>query len=281
MAGLDGNAQFQTLVFEVLHERHHPARNGPEIVVLQLLILGRLVSHERTAREHQVGPYGPKALIDKEILLLPAQVAEDLLDVLVEIAAHLRGGLVHGRQRAQQGHLVIEGLARVGDEDGRDAERRIDDEGRRRGVPGRVTARLEGIADTAVGERRGVGLLLHEQLAGELLQNTPESVGFGKGIVLLGRAARQGLEPVGVVVGTVLQRPLAHACGNAVGNFARERRTVVHRVEQRRVSLLVEILTHGGASEYLLSEIVRRTTFGSLDLHGVVIYRRINHLEPE
>ena len=99
--------------------------------------------------------------------------------------------------------------------------------------------------------------------------------------MLLGRAARQGLEPVGVVVGTVLQRPLAHACGNAVGNFARERRTVVHRVEQLRVSLLVEILTHGGASEYLLSEIVRRTTFGSLDLHGVVIYRRIDHLEPE
>ena len=48
--------------------------------------------------------------------------------------------------------LVVGGFARVGDEDGRDAEGRIDDEGGRCRIPGRITARLEGIADTAVGE---------------------------------------------------------------------------------------------------------------------------------
>ena len=281
VARLDRNSQLQALVFEVLHKGHHTRRNRPEIVVFQLLVLGRLVSHERTPREHQVGTHGPEALVHEEIFLLPAQVGKDLLDILVEIAAHLRGGLVDGRQRAQQGHFVVERLARIGDEDGRDTERRVDDEGGRRGVPGRVAAGLERIADAAVGERRGVGLLLHEQLAGELLQHAALTVRLGKGVVFLGRTARQGLKPVGIVVRTVLQRPLAHTRRDAVGNFARKRRAFFHRVEQGRIGALVEILPHSRTSKYLLSEVVRRASLGNFHLDGRVIYGRIDHLESE
>ena len=158
---------------------------------------------------------------------------------------------------------------------------RVDDEGGRRGVPGRVAAGLEGVADAAVGERRGVGLLLHEQLAGELLQHAALTVRLGKGVVLLGRTARQGLKPVGIVVRTVLQRPLAHTRRDAVGNFTRERRAFFHRVEQGRIGALVEILPHGRTSEYLLSEVVRRASLGNFHLDGRVIYGRIDHLESE
>ena len=281
MTRLHGNAQLQAFVLEVLHEGHHARRDRPEIVVLELLVLGRLVPHERTAREHQVGTHGPEALVHEEVLLLPAQIGEDLLHVPVEIAAHLRGGLVHGRQRPQQGHLVVERLARIGDEDGRDAERRIDDEGGRRGVPGRIAAGLERIADAAVGKRRSVGLLLHEQLARKLFQHAAAAVRLGEGIVLLCRTARQGLEPVRVVVRAVLQRPLAHPGSDAVGDFARQRRAVLHRVEQRRIGFLVEVLAHGLASEDLLAEIIRRTPFGSLHFDGRVVDRRIDHLESQ
>ena len=281
MSRLDGNAQFQALVLEILHEGHHTGRYGPEIVILELLVLGRLVPHQRAAGQHQVGAHGPQALVHEEILLLPTQIGEDLLHVLVEVVAHLRGSLVHGGQRAQQRHLVVERLTRIGDEDGGDTERRIDDEGRRSGIPGRIAARLERIADTAVGERRGVGLLLHEQLARKLLEHPAAAIRLGKGIVLLGRTARQRLEPVGIVVGSVLEGPLPHAGGDAVGHLARQRRAVLHRVEQRRIGLLVEVFAHGFATEDLLPEIVRRTPLGSLHFDGRVVDRRIDHLESE
>ena len=281
MTGFDRNAQFQAFVFEVFHECHHAGRDRTEIVVLQLLVLGRLVAHERTAREHQVGTHSPQAFVHKEILLFPAQIRHDPLHVLIEVAAHLRRSLVHGRDRTQQGHLVIERLARIGDEDGRDAERRIDDERRRRRVPRRIAAGLERIADATVGERRGVRLLLHEQLAGELLQHRTAAVGIGKGVVLLCRTARQGLEPVRVVVRAVLQRPLPHARRDAVGDLARQARAVFHRIDQRFVSRLVQVLAHGGAPEHLLAEIVRRTSFGGINLDGGVVYSRIDHLESE
>ncbi len=99
--------------------------------------------------------------------------------------------------------------------------------------------------------------------------------------MLLGRAARQGLEPVGVVVGSVLEGPLAHACGDAVGQLARQRRAVLHRVDQRVVGRAVEVLAHGVAAEDLLAEIVRGTPCRDLHLEGRVVDRRIDHLESE
>ena len=79
----------------------------------------------------------------------------------------------------------------------------------------------------------------------------------------------------------VLQRPLAHARRDAVRNFARERRAFFHRIEQSRIGALVEILPHGRTPEYLLSEVVRRASFGNFHLDGRVIYGRIDHLESE
>ena len=152
VAGLDRNAQLQTLVLQVAHEGDDAGRDGSEVVVLELLVLGRFVTHQRAAREHQVGTQGPEAFVHQEILLLPAQEGVDASDVLVEIAAHLRRRPVDGGQRPQQRGLVVQCFARVGDEDGGDAEGRVDDEGGRCRIPGRITTRLEGVADAAVGE---------------------------------------------------------------------------------------------------------------------------------
>ena len=99
MACFDRNAQLQTLILEFLHEGHHARRNRAKIVILQLLILGRLVPHQRASGEHQVGTYGPQTLIHQKILLLPAQVGVHLLHVAVKVVADLRGGFIHGRNR--------------------------------------------------------------------------------------------------------------------------------------------------------------------------------------
>ena len=281
VAGFDGNAQPERFVFQVAHEFDHAFGNRAEIVVFELLVLGRFVAHERATRQHQVGACGPQRFVHEEVLLLPAQVAENLRDVAVEVAAYFRRGPVDGCQRAQQRGLVVERLARIGDEHGRDAERRADDEGGRRGVPGGVAARFERVADSAVGERRGIGFLLDEQLAGELFEHAAPSVGFGEGVVFLGGSPRERLEPVGVVVGAVLHRPLLHACGDAVGHFAREGRAVFHGLDQRFVGLAVEIPPHDVAPEDQLPEIIGRTSGGSLCGNRYVAERLFDHPESQ
>ena len=279
VAGLEGYSELEALVFEILHERYHTRWYGAEVVVLELLVLCRLVSHEGASRKHEVGACRPEALVDEEELLLPAQVGVYMLDILVEIAADLRGGLVDGGDGTQQGHLVVERLASVCDEYGGYAECRVDDEGGRRGVPGRVSSGLEGVAYAAVGERRGIGFLLCQHLARECLEDGTLAVGIREGVVLLGRAARQRLEPVGIVVGAVVEGPLAHAGGDAVGQLELEWGAFLHGVEQRHVGMIFDISAHGGAAEDHFAEVFRRARCRCLNLYGPVIQRRFDHLK--
>ena len=193
-----------------------------EIVVVHLLVLGRLVAHKGAARQHQVGAGAIEVGIDEEVLLLPTEIGLHLAHLRVEIVADVGGGHAEGVERAEQGSLVVEGLARIGDEDGGDAEGVVDDEDGGGGVPGGVAAGLEGVADAAAGERTGVGLLLDEQLAREVFDHAALAVVLHKGVVLLGGAAGQGLEPVGVVGDAHLHGPLLHAGGHGIGYGAVE-----------------------------------------------------------
>ena len=121
---------------------------------------------------------------------------------------------------AQQGSLIVEGLTCIGDEDGGDTKGVVDDEHGRRGIPSRIAAGLEGVADTSIGERRGVGLLLDEQFAAEVLHHASLAIVLHEGIVLLGSTLRQWLEPVGIVGGTHLQGPLFHTLGHGISDAA-------------------------------------------------------------
>ena len=120
-------------------------------------------------------------------------------------------------QGPQQRSLVVECLTRIGNKYGGDAQRVVNDEHRTRGVPCRVAAGLEGVADSAVGEARRVRLLLHQQLAAELLYHTPLAVVLNKGIVLFGSSLRERLEPVGIVGDTHFKCPLLHARSHCIG----------------------------------------------------------------
>ena len=55
-----------------------------------------------------------------------------------------------------------------------------------------------------------------------------------------------------IVVGAVVERPLAHSGSHAVGDFERQRRPPLHRIEQLGINRLVEIPAHGLAAEYLV-----------------------------
>ena len=83
-----------------------------------------------------------------------------------------QGLLAEGLLRAQHRDLVVQRLARVGDEAGGDGQGHavgLDlQEDRAGDVPGGVAAGLEGGADAARREGAGVRLALDEALAGEL-----------------------------------------------------------------------------------------------------------------
>ena len=162
----------------MLHECRHTLGYGTEIVVVHLLIFRRGMSHQRPAREQQVGAGRVETLVNEEILLLPAQIGDYLLHVRIEILCHVRSRLVDGTQGLQQRCLIVKGLTRVGYEDGGNHQRVANDEDRRRGIPGRIAACLKGGAYAAGGERRGVRLLLHQRLAGKILYHAALAVIF-------------------------------------------------------------------------------------------------------
>ena len=61
---LDRNTQLQSLNLQVLHKASDPCRDCTEVMVLELLVLRSLVSHQCTPRKQEVGPGGVESFID-------------------------------------------------------------------------------------------------------------------------------------------------------------------------------------------------------------------------
>ena len=271
MAGLAGHAELEGLYLKVAHEGSDALGDGSEVVVVHLLVLGRVVSHQGAAREQQVGTGGVESLVDEEVLLLPAEVRGHLLHCRVEIMAYIDGGNVHSVEGTQQRSLVVECLARIGNKHGGDAERVVNDEDGAGGIPCRVATGLEGAADTARGERRGVGFLLDEQLARELLYHTALAVVLDERVVLLGGTLGQRLEPVCIVRHAILYGPLLHAGSHSVGHVAVEACTVVDDVDHLLVHVLRQVLVHLLTVEDLLSKILVRSLTGCFHVEGLLL----------
>ena len=256
VAGGDRDAQFVGLAFEVLHEGHHAGRNAAEVVVIQLLPLGRGRAKQGASALAQVRTGIVEGLVDQEVLLLPAEGGDHLGDVLVEVLADVRGGLVYGREGLEEWRLVVEGLARVGDEDGGDAEGGAHDERGTARIPEGVTAGLESGADAAVGKAGGIGLLLDEEAAVEALDGAAAAVGLDEAVVLLGRAASQRLEPVRVVRGAAGHGPLLQRAGHLVGNLAVDADAVLCGGHDVVIGLLREVLAHGAEREGMVAVVL-------------------------
>ena len=171
-------------------------------------------------------------------------------------------------QCLQQRCLVIECLACVGDEDGRNAKRIVDDEDRTCRVPGRIASCLESVPDAAVGEGAGIRLLLYEQFAGEFLHHTALSVMLDEGVMLLCCTFCQGLEPVGVVRRTVFLCPLLHALCHGIGDGTVQTCSVVDDIHQLLIDVNRQVFVHLRAVEHILPVEFSRAFFGRADLEG-------------
>ena len=253
--------------------------HSSKVVVVHLLVLRALVTHQRAARHQQVGTGGVEAFVNEEVFLFPAEVHLHLVYIVVEEAADVFGGLRDSVERTEQRGFVVERLAGVGDEDGGDAEGVVDDEHGRRRIPGAVASGLEGISYSAVGERGGVGFLLHEQLAAEGLDHTALAVVFDEGVVLLGGTLGEGLEPVGVVGDAHLLGPLLHPFGDGVGDGAVETGTVVDDVDEVVIHVGGQVLVHLLTVEHVLAEVFGGSLGRGFHFHSLLLEGLLYDLE--
>ena len=171
MTCLAGNAQLQSLYLQLTHKGGYPLRDGTEVMVIHLLVLCRIVTHQRATRQQQVGTGSIEALVHEEILLFPAKVRRHFFYRRVEIVAHVRRSHVDGMEGTQQWSLVVECLTAIRYEDGGNTQCVVDDKDRRRGVPCRIATSFERRADSTAGERRRIRFLLDKQLAGKVFHH--------------------------------------------------------------------------------------------------------------
>ena len=217
MPGLGRDAEAEQGVLHILHEGHDTRRDGTEVVVLHLLALGRRGAHQRAARQQQVGAQGGQTAVNEEIFLFrPHAGTHEGGRIVAEQAQDAQGLAGKGGDGAHERDLAVQGLARIAVEQGGHMQGATDDEGRDRGIPGRVAAGLEGGAQAAGREGGGIGLAADEHLAREFVDDAAFAGGGQEGVVLFGRQAGHGLEPVGVVRGPLADGPVLHGTGHGI-----------------------------------------------------------------
>ena len=242
--GLGGDAQLPQLFVQFLHKSGDLGADDAEVVLFQLLTLGRRCAEESAAGEDEVLTGLVVFLLDKEVLLLGADGGGDVINILAEQlqdADGLTGQCVHG---AQQGGLFVQCLAGVADESSGDAQHVILHESVAGGVPCGVAAGLAGGTQAAGGEGGSIGLAAHQLLTGELHDGGAVAHGAHKAVVLLTGDAGQRLEPVGVVGGTQLHGPALHHAGHNVCHLDIQRCALVQGALQALVSSARQALLH-------------------------------------
>ena len=155
---------------------------------------------------------------------------------------------------------------------------------RARRIPRRVAARFEGGAHAARREARRVGLALDQFLAAELGDRLAVAGRRQKRVVLLGRDAGERLEPVRVVRGAVLDRPILHRRGDGVGDRGVERLAVRDRPAQRLVRglrqprLLFGVVEHEAAEPIARAGLQRRGSLALLAFCNRPVANRTNRI---
>ena len=257
--GLGRDAELEQLTLGVHHERQDAVGHRTEIVVVELLALGRLGAEQRTTSVDQVRAQQEEVPVDQEVLLLGPAERHDLLEVLVtEQLQDALGVRAHGLLAAQQRSLVVQRLTGHRDEHRRDAQRVavrvLQDVGRAGDVPAGVAARLERAAQATRREARRIRLALDQGLSGEFGQRLTVGDRLQEAVVLLGGEAGHRIEDVGIVGGTPRQRPVLHRRGDGVGHGRVQFRALLDGRDDGLVHRLGQPQLHLGLGEHIGAE---------------------------
>ena len=138
------HAELPQLPVQIGHVRGHAGFDGAEVMVVELLPLGRTGAEQRAAREHEILALVEQRLVHEEVFLLRAGAGAHALDgVVSEQAQDTQGLLVERLHGAQQRRFLVQRFAAVGAEGRGDAQGLVLDEGIAGGVPGGVAARFK------------------------------------------------------------------------------------------------------------------------------------------
>ena len=244
--GLGKDAELPQLLIQLLHECGNARTDRAEVVVLHLLSLGRLCAEQGAAGENQVLTLRIVLFVNEEVLLLRADRCSHAANILAEQFKHAACLRADGFHRTQQRGLFVENFAGIRAERRRNIERTVLDERIAGGVPRGIAAGLEGRAQTAGRERRGIRLALNQFLAGKLHHYAAVIRGGNKGIVLFRRHAGHWLEPVGVVCCAFGHRPVLHRRCHYRSNVSINGRTFPHGFLQLSVNVLGQTFLHHG-----------------------------------
>ena len=220
-------------------------------MVVHLLTLGRLRAKQRATAVDQVGTLFVHFIADYKVFLLRADGRAHVGHVgVAEQLKYAHRLTVNGLHRAQERGLLIQRVSAVGTERGGYAQSIILNKCVRRGIPRGIAARLERAAQTARREAGRIRLALYKLLAGKLHYYMAVRGGGYEAVVLFSGNAGHGLEPVGVVSGALLNRPILHRVGDYIGNSRIQALTVLHRLAQCLVRILWQSLAHQRIVEY-------------------------------
>ena len=258
--GFGVDAQLPELLVELLHIRRDARADGAEVVVVQLLALGRLCTEERAAAHAKILALQIQRLVDQEVFLLGADLRHDLFRLRVaEQPQHAQRLPADSLHRAQQRRLFVQRFAGIRAEDGGDIQAVILDKGKRCGVPRGVASGLKRGAQAAGRERRCIRLAADELLAREIHDDAPAAGRGDEAVVFFGRVAGHGLEPVGKMRRAALERPGLHAVCDVVCDLQRKRLSVLQAAAPGIHCLPGHILRHGFLVEYTAAEQLRNT----------------------
>ena len=98
VTGLARNTELKSLDFQILHECLNTLWDGAEVVVVHLLVLCRIVTHQGATSQHQIRTCSIQAFIYQEVLLLPTEIGNNFLDIRVEVVANLCSCYVYSVQ---------------------------------------------------------------------------------------------------------------------------------------------------------------------------------------
>jgi len=240
-------------------------------MVVELLVLGTLVSDKRPFGKRQIGARGIEVFIDQKVFLFPAEESGHFMNVFIEIVAYFDGRCVKRFDGTDERCLVVECFAGVCDKYRRDTERVVNDKCRRRRIPRRIAASFESIAQSATRKTRRVRFLLGQQLAVELFYHAAFAVELYKCIVFFGCSVSQRLEPVRIMRDAFFERPHAHTGGNMTGYLAIDRLAAVDSVRQCLISLFGKVLLHCLPVKNVFAKIVGNFLSGCNDFYRLPV----------
>ena len=215
---LGKNTKLPQLFVQLFHVGSNSGLDGAEIVVIQLLTLGRFGAEQGSAGKDQVLTLVIHGFVDEEILLFRTDRGGHMLDIAVsEELQNTQRLLVQCFHRTQQRCFLVQCFAAVGTEGGGDAQSFALDKSVAGGVPSGVASCFKGCPQTAGRERGGIRFTFNQFFPGEFHNHSAVWCGRNKTVMLFSSNTGQRLEPVGKVGCAICYCPISHGYGHSIG----------------------------------------------------------------